>query len=129
MVTVLLVDDDPQMRATLGRVLTGEGYSVLEAQNGREAIGIVNSARPSVIITDILMPEKEGIETILEIRGIAPSAKIIAMSGGGHAGIADFLSIAKKLGAHHTLKKPFRVSALLEALKELTRVDPIRPAL
>lgn len=117
---ILIVDDYLEFRRMLSRLLESAGYRVREAENGAEALQMHRSAPADLIITDILMPEKEGLETIRELRREYPDIKIIAMSGGGQAGTGTYLNLAEKLGASRTFIKPFEVLDLLEAVKELT---------
>jgi DNA-binding response OmpR family regulator len=104
---ILVIDDDAHMRRLIGRLLTAAGHAVVEAAEGQAGLQMFAAHRPAIVITDILMPGKEGIETILDIRRLAPAVKILAISGGGHAGDADFLEMAEHLGADATLAKPF----------------------
>jgi len=119
MARILIIDDDPQMRPTLRRILESAGHMVLEATNGAEGLAAFKSHTPDVVVTDIIMPEKEGIETILALRRLAPNLGIIAVSGGGLAGNADFLTIAEKLGADLSLQKPIRAVDLIAAVKRI----------
>ena len=96
-----------------------EGYEVREASNGREAMEILASYKPDLMITDILMPEKEGIETIREARQQQADIKIIAISGGVRSENMDFLKIAKRLGADLALGKPFGRQQLLDMVHQL----------
>lgn len=116
---VLIVDDEAQVRDTLRHGLNRAGYQVLEAQNGRLAMHLLRRHPADVVITDIFMPEKEGLETITELKRDFPHVKIIAISGGGAFAARDFLPIAKTLGADRTFDKPFHVSQILEAINEL----------
>ena len=118
MALVLVIDDDALMRATIRRMLTF--HTVIEASDGREGLAAFQSRAPDVVITDILMPEKEGIETIIELRRVNRHVKIIAISGGGSSGTLDFLSSAKKLGADLVMQKPFRAVELLAAVNSLS---------
>jgi len=104
---ILIIDDDAFVRETLIRILEDEGYQVITAPDGRRGLDAFRRERPDLVITDIIMPEQEGIETIMEIRGERPDAKIIAISGGGRIGNTDFLQIARKLGAADIIAKPF----------------------
>lgn len=113
MTSILVVDDDQQIRNLLSSVLERSGYKTIIASNGKEAVTQYREIRPDMIITDIVMPEKDGIETIQEIRQINPKAKIIAMSGGGQIKADVYLSLAKNLGAGAILEKPFRMNELL----------------
>jgi len=119
MARILIIDDDAQLRATLREVLEREGYEVVEAPNGREGLERYQEAPTEVMITDILMPEQEGLETIMILRRVDPQAKIIAISGGGQTGRMDFLHLAAMLGVQRTLRKPFRPQELLEAVRDL----------
>lgn len=119
MALVLLIDDDPQMRSTLSRILASAGHAVVEAGNGREGLAMFHARPPDVVVTDIIMPEKEGIETIIEMRRMSQRSRIVAISGGGHAGKVDFLTVAKKLGADLVLQKPIRAAELLRAVDNL----------
>jgi len=119
-ISILLIDDDDQFRAMLNEALTGEGYQVLEASDGRQALALYASKPTDLVITDLVMPEKEGLEMISEIKHLYPGAKIIAISGGGRTGSKDnFLKVAKALGAHRTLAKPFLHHEMLEAITQV----------
>lgn len=119
MARILIIDDDVQLRATLREALEREGYGVVEAHNGREGLKRYQAAQTEVIIIDILMPEQEGLETIMLLQRVDPQVKIIAISGGGQTGRMDFLHLAAMLGAQRTLHKPFRLQELTEAVRDL----------
>ncbi len=104
----------------LKRVLRSAGYQVLEAPDGRVGTLLYKSKRPDLVITDILMPEKEGIETITELRKEFSKAKILAISGGGMLDQSQYLEIAKTSGASDTLAKPFENEDLLYKIQKLT---------
>jgi len=116
---ILLVDDDDSFRKMLRLTLVKLGYDVLEAGDGREALSLIHEAPPDVVMTDLVMPEKEGLETIQALHRLHPSVKIIAMSGGGRINARDFLVVAKLFGAHRTLIKPFSNHEMTAALDEL----------
>jgi DNA-binding response OmpR family regulator len=116
---ILIIDDEDQPRRMLQQVLTRAGYEVIEARNGNEGLQYFRTRPTDLIITDILMPEKEGLETIIDIRREFPAVKIIAMSGGGRTGNLNFLEVAKRLGAQHTLQKPFELQEILGAVRDL----------
>ena len=116
---ILLIDDDDQIRKMLSQLLEGAGYEVIGAADGKQGIRLFREAPCDVIITDIIMPEKEGIETIGELRRGFPDVKILAISGGGRLPADEYLRMAKSFGAHRTLAKPFEQKELLEALREL----------
>jgi CheY-like chemotaxis protein len=113
---ILLIDDDPLVRKVISRILKYEGYELLLADDGRRGLELFRSEQPELVITDIIMPEKEGIETIREIRAISPDAKIIAISGGGRIGNVDYLSLAEKFGAREVLSKPFEPAELTDSI-------------
>lgn len=117
MAKVLVIDDDPQIRRLTARILTELDHEVIEAGDGREGLKLVLQRRPAVVLTDILMPEKEGIELIRDIRRDAPDVHIVAMSGGGTTAKAMmFLDFALALGADAVLRKPFRAAELAETV-------------
>ncbi|HKX07480.1 MAG TPA: response regulator, partial [Stellaceae bacterium] len=115
---ILLVDDDPAVRDSVAMVLEGAGFVVDQAEQGATALRLLQAQAPDLVITDILMPQKEGIETIREIRAILPNAPIIAMSGSADTG-ANYLKMAESLGATATLAKPFGAKAILELVSRL----------
>lgn len=117
---ILVIDDDPSVRKFITTTLKKENYAVTEAENGAEGLLKLQQERDiSIIITDLIMPEKEGIETIMEVRRINPAVKILAISGGGKAGPENFLLLADAVGANATLKKPFGGQELLMCLRML----------
>ncbi len=115
---ILLIDDEDNFRCVLKQVLVNAGFEVVEASNGAEGIRYFYEKPADMIITDIIMPEKEGIETILELKNAFPDVKLIAMSGGGWYGTDIDFDMAKKLGAK-TLDKPFALQDLLDTVCEL----------
>ncbi|RJR24469.1 MAG: response regulator [Desulfobacteraceae bacterium] len=116
---IIIIDDEPQIRAMLKQFLEIEGYEVLDAADGKEGLRLNEKKPADLVITDLIMPEKEGIETIKELKTSFPAIKIIAMSGGGRVGPETYLGLAKKLGAEKTLAKPFELRALGDAVREL----------
>jgi CheY-like chemotaxis protein len=114
-----MIDDNSQLRDLLGTALTKLGYVVTSAANGAEAFEAIARTRFDLVITDLLMPEKDGIEVIGEVRRKQPEARIIAMSGGGRGSRDHYLQTAKGLGAHAILGKPFSVSELSAVLDSL----------
>ena len=117
---VLVVDDDPEMRESVARVLVTAGYAVEVAEDGEHAIE-VQRARPSqVLITDVFMPTRDGLETIQFFREAWPGMPIIALTGGSPTGKSDeYLMVAKVAGADVTLRKPVAAQTLLESLSAL----------
>jgi DNA-binding response OmpR family regulator len=114
MASVLIVDDQDMVRRTLRLALESEGLDVREAGDGDEALRLYRKTPADVVITDIVMPNKEGIETIFELRRSSPKVKIIAMSG---RDTVDFLDMARKLGADHALRKPFEMRLLVTLVR------------
>lgn len=119
MKNILIIDDDNLVRGMVAKALRKTGYHVLEASDGNEGLQVALHHSVDIVITDILMPDKEGIETILELKDINEKIKIIAMSGGGKRQNMTFLNMAKKAGADKLLKKPFRPSELIQLIEEL----------
>jgi DNA-binding response OmpR family regulator len=124
MARILLIEDDPTIRAVLRMSLTGIGHTVIEARNGKEGMGLFRQAGADLVITDIIMPDKDGLEVLKELRKTPVSpVKIIAISGGGVTQeAADSLRMAKLLGAAKTLTKPFSNEVLIAAINELLPV-------
>ena len=116
---ILVIDDDDQFRMMIVEMLERKQFDVYAASDGEEGIKIWKNLKPDLVITDIIMPNKEGIETILELKRMNKAIKIIAISGGGRTNAKDNLRSAKLLGATLTLAKPFESSELLNAVKEL----------
>ena len=114
---ILVIDDDDAVRNTMVAILKRGGYEVSTASDGNRGMASFRKDRPALVITDIIMPDKEGIATILDIRRQCPEARIIAMSGGGRLDSADILSYAKKLGANEILYKPFAPDELLKCVR------------
>jgi DNA-binding NtrC family response regulator len=117
--SILVIDDDEQFRVMLRQVLGREGYEVVEARNGREGMALYRAEPTDLVISDILMPEQEGLETIRELRREFPAVKIIVISGGGPGGTMNFLKAATLLGAQRTLWKPFDLDELRQAVREV----------
>jgi CheY-like chemotaxis protein len=117
MARILLIDDDRLVRQSIRLALADSGHQIDEAENGADGLEQVAAARPDLVITDLIMPEREGIETILALRRMAPHLPIIAMSGGGRIGPGDLLAAAKRLGATTTLRKPFDDIELIGAIE------------
>ncbi len=119
MAVVMVIDDDAALRRLIVRALGNDGHEVIEAENGADALALLERHQPALIITDILMPKTEGIETINKVKERFPGIKIIAMSGGGMSRNLMFLDIARAIGAEETLAKPFRPAKLAEVVKRL----------
>lgn len=115
---ILLVDDDDALRKMLRLMLTKMGHVVREARDGQAAVEMCGQEVPDLVLTDIVMPGQEGLETIFTLRHLNPKLKIIAMSGGGRISSGDYLQIAKSLGAKRVLAKPFSSEELSAAIGE-----------
>ncbi len=116
MPSILIVDDEEQIRQLVRETFEQAGYRVAEASNGREALEEYRRAPTDLVITDILMPDQDGLECISTLRRESPNVKIIAITGGSDMiGVLSFLDVAKMLGAHQTLQKPFEMKTLLDA--------------
>ena len=119
MAKILIIDDDIQFRKMLRQVLERAGYEVSEAEDGNEGTRVYETEPIDLVITDLIMPKKEGIETISELKKKYPYIKIIAISGGGRVGPESYLTFAEKLGALYTFSKPLDRDKVLEAVHEL----------
>ncbi|PAW88851.1 MAG: response regulator [Pedosphaera sp. Tous-C6FEB] len=113
MANILIIEDDAPIRLLTCEFLRRAGHTIREACNGREGIELATRETFDLVLTDIIMPEKEGIEVIMDLRRKQPGLRIIAMSGGGRISANDCLSLAQKLGAKATLNKPFGGTELL----------------
>lgn len=111
---VLVIEDNAGLRDYLRLALRSEGYEVLTARNGKEALAVIDGQDLNAVVTDLFMPEMGGIETITALRRKLPGVKVVAMSG--RPGV-DYLTVARELGVTHTLRKPFEIDQLLAALK------------
>ena len=118
MTKILVVDDDPAIRDLLCKALERDGFTVDQAEDGDEGCRKFDQSPADLVVLDIMMPNKEGLETIMSLKKTDPAVKIIAMSGGGHSGMMDALPIAKKLGALVTLPKPIEITELLELVHD-----------
>ena len=116
---ILVIEDDPIVSCLIRKLLERRGYQVALTSNGKEAIDLYSRMVFNLVITDIIMPEMQGLETIKELRHTNPSVKIIAVSGGG-IGLADYyLRAAHVLGAMRTFSKPFHIEEMQRAVDEL----------
>jgi DNA-binding response OmpR family regulator len=114
---VLVIDDDPAVLDSLATLFEIHGISIATAQDGVAGLEAFRRTSPAVVLTDIIMPEQDGIGVILQMRRERPGVKIIAMSGGGRIGKSDLLAIAKQLGADSVIQKPFDVSELMATVR------------
>jgi len=116
---ILIIDDDQQIRKLLRQVMEWAGYEVIEAEDGREGMLKQGQQHADLVITDLIMPEQEGLETITLLKKQYPEIKIIAISGGGRIGPEAYLPAAQGLGADRVFSKPFDVLHLATTVKEL----------
>lgn len=116
---ILIVDDQDEFRRMLNRMLSQEGYEVIEAANGRIALEKYSEMKFDLVITDLFMPEKDGFETIMELKRINSDAKIIGISGGGQTKDISLLGSMKAFGASSVLEKPFEKEVLLTEIQNL----------
>jgi DNA-binding response OmpR family regulator len=119
--TVLIIDDDRDMLDSLAMLLEDHGFRVLTANNGARGFEAFREQTPAAVLTDIMMPEQDGIETILQMRRERAEVKIIAISGVGRVGKTDFLAMARKLGADATFEKGRSANELVVLLKATLR--------
>lgn len=117
MACILIVDDDAPVRRTLEKILSKQGYEVVVAADGREGAMLFRHRRPDLVITDLIMPNQEGLGMIARIRAEDPGARIIAISGGGRVGNTDFLKMARMVGAMETMAKPFAMDDILARVR------------
>lgn len=119
MARILIIDDNDQVRLSLRMALEDADYSVEEAADGVAGLRLFHQKPVDLIITDLIMPEKEGLETILDLKKDSPETKIIAISGDCNADPDSYLFTAKAMGASRTFKKPINLAELLDAIEEL----------
>ncbi len=124
MARILLIEDDNRLRVAIKDILTALGHDVEEAANGKAGLFLFKQNPPDLVVTDLVMPEMEGIETIQALRRLDPGVKIVAMSGGGINSPGSYLHLAKKLGAAAVISKPFSRKSLEAALKEALPASP-----
>lgn len=118
--SILVVDDEDTVRDILCENLVECGFDVSSARDGQEALQrIDDGCRPQVVITDIIMPRREGLEVIMELRKKHPGIRLIAISGGGRTKSADFLQLAERLGADAVMPKPLDIDELERTVRSL----------
>ncbi|MFH1153115.1 MAG: response regulator [Pseudomonadota bacterium] len=116
---ILIIDDEPQIRSMLKMLFEREGFHVVVACDGKEGTRLFEQDPADLVITDLIMPEKEGVETIRELRKKNPVLPIVAMSGGGRSAPDGYLHMAKLLGANAVFKKPIAKEDLLKIVRDL----------
>ena len=123
MARILVIDDEPYILMMLKKMLEKVGHEVDMAVNGEEGMELFNKYHADLIITDIVMPEKEGLETIRELKKKHPELKVIAISGGGRVDSKEYLESARLFGASRIFKKPFKQKEIIDAVEELLSED------
>ncbi len=126
MAGVLIVEDDKELREMINISLTRRKFTVIEAVDGKEAITHFKPSITDLVITDLIMPEEDGLKVIMKLREMKPSLKIIAISGGGKAGPGSYLNLAKALGADAVYSKPFSINDLITRIEELLSTEQHR---
>jgi CheY-like chemotaxis protein len=124
MPVLLVIDDDDAIRSLIASYFTANDYTVIEAADGRSALQKFAKADVDVVITDLIMPDMEGIETIRELHKLKPCIKIIALSGGGSMSPSGYLNIASKMGAQYSFSKPVSLEVLKNAVEKLLNEEP-----
>jgi CheY-like chemotaxis protein len=124
---ILVIDDDGLFRSMLSATLVHFGHTVIEAANGAEGLKLFQRLTPDLTITDLVMPEMEGLEVLMYFKRHSPFSKIMVMSGGVRGTAVDFLEIATRLGASRVLAKPFSTDALMNAINALLPADDSSP--
>jgi len=125
---ILLIDDDEHVRRSVRRLLEWSGYEVLQAAEGQTGLRLWRERGADLVITDICMPSRTGIEVILELRALAPGLALIAISGGAESRVLDLLGTARQAGAVRTVPKPFTGLELLATVREVLQHHPRLPA-
>ncbi len=116
---ILIVEDDNDLREMLKLALLRRKFTVMEALNGKEAITHFKPSLTDLVITDLIMPEEDGLKVIMKLREMNPDIRIIAISGGGKAGPGSYLNLAKALGADNIYSKPFSINDMIARIEEL----------
>lgn len=116
---ILVIEDDKVLRETICEILLNDEYKISEAFNGEMGIQMIENETYDLVITDILMPQKDGLEVIMSLKKSGISTKIIAISGGGRVLAKDYLNIAKKFGCDEVIEKPFEINELIEKVKKV----------
>ncbi|MGA2405574.1 MAG: response regulator [Bacteroidales bacterium] len=116
---VLIVEDDKELREMLKLSLLRRNFTVFEAENGKAAITHFKPLITDLVVTDLIMPEEDGLKVVIKLRELKPSIKIIAISGGGKVGPGSYLNLAKALGADAIYSKPFSINDLIAKIEQL----------
>jgi DNA-binding response OmpR family regulator len=122
---VLIVEDEKDLREMLKISLSRKQFTVMEANNGKDAIIHFKPSVTDIVITDLIMPEEDGLKVIMKLKELKPSLKIVAISGGGKAGPGSYLNLAKALGADAVFSKPFSVQEMISRIEELLNIEQV----
>lgn len=122
---VLLVEDDKELREMLKMSLLRRNFTVLEAENGKAAITHFKPLITDLVVTDLIMPEEDGLKVVIKLKELKPSIKIIAISGGGKVGPGSYLNLAKALGADAIYSKPFSINDLIAKIEQLLDTEQV----
>jgi CheY-like chemotaxis protein len=120
---ILIVEDEKDVREMLKTSLVRRKFTVIEAENGKDAISHFKPLITDVVVTDLIMPDEDGLKVIIKLKELKPSLKIIAISGGGKAGPGSYLNLAKALGADAIFSKPFSINDLIAKIEELLEIE------
>ncbi|MFA5903901.1 MAG: response regulator [Desulfobacula sp.] len=119
---ILVIDDEAAIRVLLAKILDREGFFVITASDGKEGMKLFNKEPADLVVTDLIMPEKEGVEIIIELRKEYPGVPVIAISGGGRNSPESYLNMAKLLGAYAVLEKPVQKETFLEEVRKALKL-------
>ncbi len=119
MASILIVDDDPTLRAIATELLRGAGHVIIEAEDGDEALKVIGAVPVDLVVLDMLMPNKDGLEVIRELRRAKAQVRILAISSGGRAGVMSYLETAKVFGADEALAKPLTLATFAATVDRL----------
>jgi CheY-like chemotaxis protein len=122
---VLIVEDEKDLREMLKTSLIRRKYTVVEAENGKDAITHFKPLIIDIVVTDLIMPDEDGLKVIIKLKELKPNLKIIAISGGGKAGPGNYLNVAKALGADAVFSKPFSINDLILKIGELLEAEQL----
>jgi DNA-binding response OmpR family regulator len=123
MSVILIIEDDKELREMIKTALIRKDHVVLEAENGKEALIHFKPSVTDLVITDLIMPDEDGLKVIMKIREMKKGIKLIAISGGGKAGPRSYLNLAKALGADAIYPKPFSINDLISKIENLLKVE------
>ncbi len=126
MARILLIEGEPHVRKLMKEILEEEGHEIIECDNGTDGIREYKRAAIDLVVLDVLLPDKDGLDTLRELKQHHDDVKVMAISGGFVQGAIDMLPLAKRLGARHTLDKPFDLKMFLSAVKQL--LDDSQPS-